>query len=137
MSCTIRSPYIVGWMFTVLLILNLLHFVFRLIKASLANSLHLRLLLVNYLETTINVDLSLQNSRAQVEVTPWVSSKHNMGFAFNRSTWREIVACTKMFCTYDDYNWDWSLQHVSQQCMKHKLHAMVVKGPRVFHIGEW
>jgi alpha-1,6-mannosyl-glycoprotein beta-1,2-N-acetylglucosaminyltransferase len=37
---------------------------------------------------------------------------------------------------YDDYNWDWSLQHVSQQCLKLKLHAMVVKGPRVFHIGE-
>lgn len=37
----------------------------------------------------------------------------------------------------DDYNWDWSLQHVSQQCLRKKLHAMVVKGPRVFHIGEW
>lgn len=73
----------------------------------------------------------------QVEVTPWISSKHNMGFAFNRSTWRSIVRCANHFCTYDDYNWDWSLQHVSQQCLRNKLHAMVVKGPRVFHIGEW
>lgn len=68
---------------------------------------------------------------------PWISSKHNMGFAFNRSTWRDIVRCANHFCTYDDYNWDWSLQHVSQQCLRKKLHAMVVKGPRVFHIGEW
>ncbi|XP_053682426.1 alpha-1,6-mannosyl-glycoprotein 2-beta-N-acetylglucosaminyltransferase [Sabethes cyaneus] len=72
----------------------------------------------------------------KVEVTPWVSSKHNMGMAFNRSTWHEITRCARHFCEYDDYNWDWSLQHVSQQCLKQKLHVMVVKGPRVFHIGE-
>ncbi|XP_055527737.1 alpha-1,6-mannosyl-glycoprotein 2-beta-N-acetylglucosaminyltransferase isoform X3 [Wyeomyia smithii] len=72
----------------------------------------------------------------KVEVTPWISSKHNMGMAFNRSTWHEITHCARHFCEYDDYNWDWSLQHVSQQCLKQKLHVMVVKGPRVFHIGE-
>uniref|UniRef100_A0A182U9W1 Alpha-1,6-mannosyl-glycoprotein 2-beta-N-acetylglucosaminyltransferase n=1 Tax=Anopheles melas TaxID=34690 RepID=A0A182U9W1_9DIPT len=75
-------------------------------------------------------------SAAHVEVTPWISSKHNMGMAFNRTTWYEIVRCARHFCEYDDYNWDWSLQHVSQQCLKQKLHVMVVKGPRVFHIGE-
>lgn len=60
-----------------------------------------------------------------------------MGMAFNRTTWKEIVKCAEHFCSYDDYNWDWSLQHVSQHCLKQKLHVMVVKGPRVFHIGEW
>lgn len=73
---------------------------------------------------------------SKVEVMPWVSSKHNMGFAFNRTTWSNIRKCARHFCTYDDYNWDWSLQHVSQQCLRRKLHAMIVKGPRVFHIGE-
>ncbi|XP_066158685.1 alpha-1,6-mannosyl-glycoprotein 2-beta-N-acetylglucosaminyltransferase isoform X3 [Euwallacea fornicatus] len=72
----------------------------------------------------------------KVEITPWISSKHNMGMAFNRSTWNEIVKCASYFCKYDDYNWDWSLQHISQNCLKHKLHAMVARGPRVFHIGE-
>uniref|UniRef100_A0AAG5CSH1 Alpha-1,6-mannosyl-glycoprotein 2-beta-N-acetylglucosaminyltransferase n=1 Tax=Anopheles atroparvus TaxID=41427 RepID=A0AAG5CSH1_ANOAO len=72
----------------------------------------------------------------KVEVTPWISSKHNMGMTFNRTTWYDIVRCARHFCEYDDYNWDWSLQHVSQQCLKQKLHVMVVKGPRVFHIGE-
>ena len=44
------------------------------------------------------------------------------------------------YCTilqYDDYNWDWSLQHVSLNCMKEKMQVMLSKGPRVFHIGEW
>ncbi|XP_034112769.1 alpha-1,6-mannosyl-glycoprotein 2-beta-N-acetylglucosaminyltransferase isoform X2 [Drosophila sulfurigaster albostrigata] len=73
---------------------------------------------------------------SKVEAMPWISSKHNMGFAFNRTTWRSIRRCAQHFCSYDDYNWDWSLQHVSQQCLQRKLHAMIVKGPRVFHIGE-
>lgn len=60
-----------------------------------------------------------------------------MGFSFNRTTWREILKCVEHFCSYDDYNWDWSMQQVSQQCLEHKLHAIVVRGPRVFHIGEW
>ncbi|XP_050313561.1 alpha-1,6-mannosyl-glycoprotein 2-beta-N-acetylglucosaminyltransferase isoform X2 [Anthonomus grandis grandis] len=72
----------------------------------------------------------------KVEITPWISSKHNMGMAFNRTTWNEIVKCAAYFCKYDDYNWDWSLQHISQNCLKQKLHAMVARGPRVFHIGE-
>ncbi|XP_049829645.1 alpha-1,6-mannosyl-glycoprotein 2-beta-N-acetylglucosaminyltransferase isoform X3 [Schistocerca gregaria] len=72
----------------------------------------------------------------KAEVTPWVSSKHNMGMAFNRTTWNDIRRCAEFFCIYDDYNWDWSLQHISQGCMAHKLYAMVMKGPRVFHIGE-
>ncbi|XP_004534142.1 alpha-1,6-mannosyl-glycoprotein 2-beta-N-acetylglucosaminyltransferase isoform X3 [Ceratitis capitata] len=73
---------------------------------------------------------------SKVEVMPWISSKHNMGFAFNRSTWSNIRKCAQHFCFYDDYNWDWSLHYVSQQCLQKKLHAMIVKGPRVFHIGE-
>ncbi|CAG9828650.1 unnamed protein product [Diabrotica balteata] len=72
----------------------------------------------------------------KVEISPWISSKHNMGMAFNRSTWMQIVDCASHFCKYDDYNWDWSLQHVSQNCLKDKLHAMVARAPRVFHIGE-
>ncbi|XP_018566686.1 alpha-1,6-mannosyl-glycoprotein 2-beta-N-acetylglucosaminyltransferase isoform X2 [Anoplophora glabripennis] len=72
----------------------------------------------------------------KVEITPWISSKHNMGMAFNRTTWMQIIECATYFCKYDDYNWDWSLQHISQNCLKQKLHAMVARGPRVFHIGE-
>uniref|UniRef100_A0A0A9XQL9 Alpha-1,6-mannosyl-glycoprotein 2-beta-N-acetylglucosaminyltransferase n=2 Tax=Lygus hesperus TaxID=30085 RepID=A0A0A9XQL9_LYGHE len=79
---------------------------------------------------------SLYQHYHKAEVTPWISSKHNMGMAFNRSVWTEMVSCARHFCSYDDYNWDWSLQQVSQQCLKSKLTAMVMRGPRVFHIGE-
>ncbi|XP_055373786.1 alpha-1,6-mannosyl-glycoprotein 2-beta-N-acetylglucosaminyltransferase isoform X1 [Condylostylus longicornis] len=79
---------------------------------------------------------SLYSVYQKVEVMPWISSKHNMGFAFNKNTWQSIRNCAIHFCNYDDYNWDWSLQHLSQQCLKNKLRAMIVKGPRVFHIGE-
>lgn len=68
---------------------------------------------------------------------PWISVKHNMGFAFNRSTWQEVVRCANQFCTYDDYNWDWTLQYISEECLAKKFHALVAKKPHVFHIGEW
>ena len=67
---------------------------------------------------------------------PWESAKHNMGMAFKRDLWRKIHSCKEYFCNFDDYNWDWSLQHLSKQCFKSKLEVMLVKGPRVFHIGE-
>ncbi|XP_024935688.1 alpha-1,6-mannosyl-glycoprotein 2-beta-N-acetylglucosaminyltransferase isoform X2 [Cephus cinctus] len=91
---------------------------------------------------------SLYNHYQKAEVTPWISSKHNMGMAFNRITWNELRKCGMQFCSYDDYNWDWSLQHVGQSCLPPSrgagaaprvdsgLVAMVMRAPRVFHIGE-
>ena len=38
---------------------------------------------------------------------------------------------------FDDYNWDWSLQHISHHCLQDKLQVIMAKGPRVFHIGDW
>ncbi|XP_070490725.1 alpha-1,6-mannosyl-glycoprotein 2-beta-N-acetylglucosaminyltransferase isoform X1 [Chironomus tepperi] len=106
---------------------------------SLSNGANLR---ANHVETTTTLTWAFQavptlySVYQKVEVTPWISSKHNMGMAFNRSTWHQIKNCAKYFCSYDDYNWDWSLQHTSHQCLKKKLFAMVVRGPRIFHIGE-
>jgi len=73
----------------------------------------------------------------KAEASPWITSEHNMGMAFNRGTWNEIKSCAKYFCDYDDYNYDWSLQNINHKCLKEKLYAMVVRGPRIFHIGEW
>ncbi|OAD51927.1 Alpha-1,6-mannosyl-glycoprotein 2-beta-N-acetylglucosaminyltransferase [Eufriesea mexicana] len=82
------------------------------------------------------------------EVIPWISSKHNMGMAFNRVTWNKLRKCAAQFCSYDDYNWDWSLQHIAQTCMPPSkgagiaprtdsgLITMMMRAPRVFHIGE-
>ncbi|XP_054260444.1 alpha-1,6-mannosyl-glycoprotein 2-beta-N-acetylglucosaminyltransferase isoform X1 [Macrosteles quadrilineatus] len=51
---------------------------------------------------TFQVLPSLYQHYQKAEVTPWVSSKHNMGFALNRSVWLELWSCAKYFCTYDD-----------------------------------
>ncbi|XP_043267515.1 alpha-1,6-mannosyl-glycoprotein 2-beta-N-acetylglucosaminyltransferase isoform X3 [Venturia canescens] len=84
----------------------------------------------------------------KAEVIPWISSKHNMGMAFNRITWNKLRKCASQFCSYDDYNWDWSLQHVAQTCLPPSkgagavprldsgLVTMMMRAPRVFHIGE-
>ena len=74
---------------------------------------------------------------AQVAITRWVSAKHNMGMAFGRDVWRRLHDCYPWFCSFDDYNWDWSLEHVSISCLERRLQVMLVKAPRVFHIGEW
>lgn len=69
--------------------------------------------------------------------------------AFNRVTWNKLRKCAAQFCSYDDYNWDWSLQHIAQTCLppskgpgiaprtESGLITMMMRAPRVFHIGEW
>ncbi|XP_076242139.1 alpha-1,6-mannosyl-glycoprotein 2-beta-N-acetylglucosaminyltransferase isoform X2 [Calliopsis andreniformis] len=91
---------------------------------------------------------SLYNHYQKAEVIPWISSKHNMGMAFNRVTWNKLKKCAAQFCSYDDYNWDWSLQHIAQTCLppskgagvaprtESGLITMMMRAPRVFHIGE-
>ncbi|KAM3726309.1 Alpha-1,6-mannosyl-glycoprotein 2-beta-N-acetylglucosaminyltransferase [Dirofilaria immitis] len=69
-------------------------------------------------------------------IYPWFSSKHNMGMAINTDTWKLIKNCTELFCKYDDYNWDWSLLHVSMKCLPSRLKVITVKAPRVIHIGD-
>jgi alpha-1,6-mannosyl-glycoprotein beta-1,2-N-acetylglucosaminyltransferase len=62
----------------------------------------------------------------QLELTKWVSAKHNMGMAFNRNLWRKIHGCRDLFCNFDDYNWDWSLEHISNNCILNGLQVSVL-----------
>ncbi|CAG0887461.1 unnamed protein product [Cyprideis torosa] len=73
-----------------------------------------------------------------VEWIQFVGSRHNMGMAFNRTLFHRIIECIDVFCTFDDYNWDWTLQHVSLTCLKQPdpLLFLVAKSSRVYHIGE-
>jgi alpha-1,6-mannosyl-glycoprotein beta-1,2-N-acetylglucosaminyltransferase len=68
---------------------------------------------------------------------PFFSTMHNMGLAMNRRTWNVIRTCAQLFCTYDDYNWDYSLMPIAANCFPSHLHVLYVHAPRVFHIGEW
>ncbi|XP_054168631.1 alpha-1,6-mannosyl-glycoprotein 2-beta-N-acetylglucosaminyltransferase-like [Oppia nitens] len=72
----------------------------------------------------------------KISISKWISSQHNMAFIINRNVWNLIKMCAKTFCTYDDYNWDWSLQYVSEKCLKSPLKTLYVLIPRVYHTGE-
>lgn len=67
----------------------------------------------------------------------WNAGKNNMGFGMDRSTWNLIKNCSKFFCTYDDYNWDWSLNQLGKACplFRRDLKVLDMKSPRIFHIG--
>lgn len=72
----------------------------------------------------------------KVEIMKWFSSRHNMGLVFDRSSWTSLTRCSELFCSYDDYNWDWSIQHVSAKCLDKQLKTVAVSVARVFHVGE-
>lgn len=71
----------------------------------------------------------------KVEIARWVSSRHNMGMAFTRNMWEDIKKCGVDFCNFDDYNWDWTLQHLSMKCIPGTVKVMKMKATRVFHMG--
>ncbi|VDN57790.1 unnamed protein product [Dracunculus medinensis] len=77
-----------------------------------------------------------ENEVSKLGVHPWFSSKHNMGMAINSVTWQLIKNCSLLFCSYDDYNWDWSLLHVSTSCLPKWLQVIITKAPRVLHVGD-
>ncbi|RMZ97687.1 alpha-1-6-mannosyl-glyco 2-beta-N-acetylglucosaminyltransferase isoform X3 [Brachionus plicatilis] len=67
----------------------------------------------------------------------WWASSNGIGFVIPRMLFEKIKGCSKMFCEYDDYNWDWSLQFVVQKCFKDHLISLYPTFSRVAHLGEW
>ncbi|NXE76357.1 MGAT2 acetylglucosaminyltransferase, partial [Cochlearius cochlearius] len=72
----------------------------------------------------------------KVEMKTWKSTEHNMGMAFGRDTYQKLIECTDAFCTYDDYNWDWTLQHLGGSCLPKFWKVLVPEIPRIFHTGD-
>lgn len=66
----------------------------------------------------------------------WHTSHHNTGLMLGRAQWNMLKDCLNAFCTYDDYNWDWTLQQVSQKCFKLPLVSIYPSSSRVIHIGQ-
>ncbi|KAK6177963.1 hypothetical protein SNE40_012817 [Patella caerulea] len=77
-----------------------------------------------------------QLNSGKVEKSYWISSKHNMGMVFTRKLWDQIKKCQKEFCYHDDYNWDWTIQHLSMKCIPGRIQCLRLKATRIFHIGE-
>ncbi|KAG8034004.1 hypothetical protein G9C98_008485 [Cotesia typhae] len=74
---------------------------------------------------------TLYSHYQKAEVIPWISSKHNMGMAFNRVTWNKLRKCASQFCSYDDYNWDWSLHGIHHKKNNCESTAVIAKVQQV------
>lgn len=59
-------------------------------------------------------------------------------FAFNRTVWNKLKGCSKEFCSYNDYNWDWTVRKMfkNPKCMPEPVKTLGLIWPRVFHIGD-
>lgn len=66
----------------------------------------------------------------------WHTNHHNTGLMLGRTQWIMFKDCLNAFCTYDDYNWDWTLQYMSQKCFKLPLVSIYPSSSRVIHIGQ-
>lgn len=80
--------------------------------------------------------IGYSSKASRVEIKVWKSTEHNMGMAMDRETYQKLIKCTDTFCTYDDYNWDWSLQHLTVTCLPEYWKVMLSEAPRIFHAGD-
>ena len=69
--------------------------------------------------------------------TSFNSGKHNMGMILDPVFISQLTSedWADTFCTYDDYNWDWSLFHTITQKLKW-MRVFYPEIPRVYHIGK-
>ncbi|XP_072300313.1 alpha-1,6-mannosyl-glycoprotein 2-beta-N-acetylglucosaminyltransferase [Eucyclogobius newberryi] len=72
----------------------------------------------------------------KVMSTGWMSTKHNIGMGISREMYYKLMGCNDAYCTYDDYNWDWTLQHLSGTCVSKPISVLVAQGSRVMHTGD-
>lgn len=70
-----------------------------------------------------------------IDMMQW-SPMLNIGMSFNRTIWKKIQKCSDIFCDLDETNWDITLEHVVNKCLKY-LDTMALRTTRVFHLGNW
>jgi len=65
----------------------------------------------------------------------WIERRFRTGpMVMQRRSWGKIIESRKEFCTFDDYNWDWSLVHLQSQKLIPDL-VLAPSIPQVKHIG--
>ncbi|XP_041951699.1 alpha-1,6-mannosyl-glycoprotein 2-beta-N-acetylglucosaminyltransferase [Alosa sapidissima] len=77
-----------------------------------------------------------QELSGKLETASWLSTKHNIGMGISREVYYKMMGCNTEYCTYDDYNWDWTLQNLSGTCISKPLKVLVACGSRVLHTGD-
>ncbi|KJE97612.1 hypothetical protein CAOG_07440 [Capsaspora owczarzaki ATCC 30864] len=80
------------------------------------------------------LEATIDHKAATAHTAAWLSAQNNMGMVIDRAAWSSIKSCHRDFCTFDDYNWDWSLQYAASTCVG-SLNILVLDHPRVVHIG--
>ncbi|EFA75769.1 predicted protein [Heterostelium album PN500] len=58
----------------------------------------------------------------------------NMGLTFDRRRWEILRGAGDEYCNFDDYNWDWTLQHMKSVNKIPGKYFFTCK-PRIIHIG--
>ena len=89
---------------------------------------------VNNLNLTAHFT-KLPNSSYTYDHSYFSSSENNMGLTFSFDFVEKILSLGVDFCLYDDYNWDFSLMHLSTEVSK--SHWLVISPllSRVQHLG--
>lgn len=73
---------------------------------------------------------------SKLDTASWLSTKHNIGMGISREVYYKLMGCSNEYCTYDDYNWDWTIQNLSGTCISKPLKVLVARGSRVLHTGD-
>ena len=47
------------------------------------------------------------------------------------------IKIMQQFCSFDDYNWDWTMCSLQGSCYHKTMKVMSLKAPRAYHIGTW
>ncbi|KAL4623952.1 alpha-1,6-mannosyl-glycoprotein 2-beta-N-acetylglucosaminyltransferase-like [Arapaima gigas] len=83
-----------------------------------------------------NRAVDFQKMSNKLETSGWLSTKHNIGIGMSKELYYKLMGCNTEFCTYDDYNWDWTLQNLSGTCLSKPLKVLAAKASRVLHTGD-
>ncbi|XP_063722457.1 alpha-1,6-mannosyl-glycoprotein 2-beta-N-acetylglucosaminyltransferase-like isoform X2 [Symsagittifera roscoffensis] len=87
---------------------------------------------------------SMMNSIQKLRIDQYLSNRNNMGIIIDKAAFEKLTSkeCAEVFCKYDDYNWDWSINAQSRQCssageggMASSFLTLVPHIPRIFHTG--
>ena len=74
-----------------------------------------------------------------INAMPWFSGMHNMAMAVSKKWVDLVLGMSEDFCIYDDYNWDWTLFHLSTEVVKPERgspwQVLVPEMPRSQHLG--
>ena len=89
---------------------------------------------VNNLNLTAHLT-KFPNSSFTFDHSYFSSSENNMGLTFSSDFIQKILSFGVDFCLYDDYNWDFSLMHLSTEISKPPWLVVSPLLSRVQHLG--